>query len=898
MPDPEPSWTLSGPARDARDQIRLFKAQGKSHKDAVAITSKIGTDASTYTLEHVQEAENWLLEIVALQTSGGPVILAADGSDQIPWYVGPDQLPSPPGSPRWDRLVELLKADFPVDVVDRASTGILGKIPSPSENTDSRGLVLGYVQSGKTSNFTSVIAKAADAGYKLFVVLSGATNSLRQQTQSRLEEQLRLDDGLWQPLTRSDSDEKPGGGDFGGQKNTAKMMLTHQDGPVVAVIKKNSTRMKRLTEWLSESTDVFETHSTIVIDDEADQASINTGTGGRRTAINRRIKELLEVTHGAYIGYTATPFANVLANPKDHDSLYPKNFIAMLDRPEGYFGAQELFGSEAISGEFGIDATEGHDMIRTISPAEAQLLRPPAKREARLAWSAPELHSVPSLQGAVWYFILASAARRVRSAPKHSSMLVHTTMFVDPQEAMRGPIETLLAELREGIADGSLLESLEELWKAESERVDAGQFELVSVAFEQLLGHLENVSKSVEVVVDNGKTDADQRRSYPSDSVRTLIVIGGNTLSRGLTLEGLTVSYFLRTSTTYDTLLQMGRWFGFKPGYGDLPRVWMTADLETRFRVLATVEEQIRRDIERYAKLGKSPNELATRIWRHPSMLPTARAKMRHADPARIGYDGWSGQTFIFTNDDEFLRSNLEAARSLVRRATGDGVEPEMCPDRSSYKLLPHVSARLIEMFLDEYDVVDHHPEIAGPMLGDYVRKHSDGRYPTWNVVLASRGTPLQEGKTFDFGHGIEANLISRSRRPNSREGELDIGTLNDSADREGGRLTVDLGRTRGQDDPPVLLLYVIDKDSEKGANARNRVDLKAQEHVIGISVEFPDHDDDDEGSYVQVRGLPEPDDGDYEEIEEADREMEEAAQKLEEQDTRALAIQETRSNG
>jgi hypothetical protein len=869
----------------ARELILLLMRQQTLDRDGAVRQAR-----EVYGSEAAEEADAFLKDLEErILTGGPPTVVIGDF-----WYFGPDQ---PPENERWWGFWNSLSGDesfdsVALDALDRASTRILGSNPAPwTTPSGSRGLVLGHVQSGKTTNFTALIAKAADAGYRLVIVLAGLTNSLRQQTQVRLDMQLELDSGLWQKLTSADDEAGGRSGDFSRTPNPAAAVMKNEDAPLVAVIKKNGPRMKRLHDWLAKAPEeIFETHATLVIDDEADQASINTGTGANRSAINRHIEKLLSLTNGAYVGYTATPFANVLANPDDEASLYPRNFIIELGRPRGYMGPEELFGRDAITGVVDDTPDDGYDMIRHVPVEDAEILRPPSRpREDREAWEAPDPDATPSLKKAVEYFVLATAARRARGQHGHSSMLIHTTMFVDPQEAMRRPVEKAISNFVSSIDDEAFLEHLRTLWVEEHRRVPSEEKKLDPVPFEELQIHLPKVLFDVGVVVDNGRSEAEDRLRYPDDDPQTVIAIGGNTLSRGLTLEGLVVSYFLRSSTTYDTLLQMGRWFGYRPGYSDLPRVWMPKQLEDDFRVLSTVEEQIRLDIRRYGRLNKKPSELATRIRHHPGMLPTSRAKLRHAGLVKIGYGGWSGQTYIFNNNEDELKSNLRAARMLVQGAAASDVEPEECPGRSGYRLLRDVPASVIQSFFDSYSVNERHEELAAAPFRKFIDKEGSGRIPTWNVVFASRATPLGVDKHVDLGNGVKVNLIRRTNKQPVGS-DLDIGHLGDSQDRApGGTYNADGVSMRGHGDPALLLLYIVDKDSEPDeAYVHSRANLKAEAHVLGFVVEFPEFGDENE-SYWQVR-LGAPSVEDQEMIQAVAEESDDLLAEIEERDSRSLA--------
>lgn len=258
------------------------------------------------------------------------------------WYQGPS-----PEDIFWPTLKALMEADprwaSAVPSLDAASTDVVSLLADPHSPTiRTRGLVVGHVQSGKTANFTATIAKAADAGYRLFIVLSGVHNALRKQTQQRLDQQLYdLQKARWVQLT----DEKR---DFGNPVK-ALALLQSTDLRVYAVVKKNVSRLTRLRDWLREAHRYggLDTCPVLVIDDESDQASPNAASNAElnRTKVNERIVELLNLPRVAYVGYTATPFANVLINPSEAEGLYPRDFIFALDKPDAYFGSEELFGA-------------------------------------------------------------------------------------------------------------------------------------------------------------------------------------------------------------------------------------------------------------------------------------------------------------------------------------------------------------------------------------------------------------------------------------------------------------------------------------------------------------------------------------------------------------------------
>ncbi|MGB5930217.1 MAG: Z1 domain-containing protein, partial [Cyclobacteriaceae bacterium] len=535
-----------------------------------------------------------------------------------PWYTGPSE-----GDIFWPQLRATLEADSgweaAVPALDAASTDIVGLLASPHNPViRSRGLVLGHVQSGKTANFTATIAKAADAGYRLFIVLSGVHNALRRQTQLRLDQQLNTPHPTrWLQLT----DETH---DFGNPVK-ALPLVAGTNLRLLAVVKKNVSRLTRLRDWLREAHKHggLDTCPVLIIDDESDQASVNSAKNAEldRTRINERIVELLGLPRVAYLGYTATPFANVLVNPKDSKDIYPRNFIYPLEKPKTYFGSRELFGAKLSEDEITPEA-EGHDMIREVDTVEAAQHSPKSVAESGA-------RVTDAMGQAITWFVLATAARRVRTGQRgHSSMLVHTTMRVDPQLGYLSPIRTFVRTLADRLAQGET-EAVRTMWEAETLREPASRHGLSPVTFAELSEVVPEVLTELRVVADNSR--ATERLVYGDDPA-TVIAVGGNTLSRGLTLEGLVSSYFLRSSTAYDSLLQMGRWFGYRPGYSDLPRIWTTSQLARDFEFLADVEDSLRQEIERYSNLdGASPETLPVRIQMHPRLQATSRIKMQFA---------------------------------------------------------------------------------------------------------------------------------------------------------------------------------------------------------------------------------------------------------------------------
>jgi hypothetical protein len=772
-----------------------------------------------------------------------PAALVARTSVGPAWYTGPK-----PSDRFWPavrgRLSETL-SDAAIESIDIASSKVLSLLHAPGEASfGTRGLVLGNVQSGKTTSFISVLSKAADRGFRVFIVLSGITDNLRSQTQERVDEILLGPDGDgWYRLTREDTDfnESPA--------NAAAVLSAGLK--LIAVVKKNPARLRRLRNWLNAAGATEMARAPMVlIDDEADQASIDVGKN-RTSVINGLLREVLARPKAAYVAYTATPFANLLIDPQDHDDLYPRHFVVALPRSADYFGAERIFGRlERLSDEDEPD--DGLDVVRSIDPAEADNARPPGR-----SISTWEPTVGPGLEAAIRWFLLASAARRLRGGGnKHSTMLVHTSMLATAHERMAEAIESYLETMAEMLVMRSPdeLESLRALYLSESAKVPAEQFSRAPVDVDAVLNSLSDVILDLRVIVDNYRS-AD-RLVYPKDTSSTTIVVGGNTLSRGLTLEGLCSSYFVRSASTYDTLLQMGRWFGYRSGYEDLCRIWMTDDLAGWFRDLSLVEAEIRNEILRYEFEGVTPDEIGVRIRTHPAMAITAAIKSRDAVAAQMTFSGGRPQTILFKRTDRsWLTHNIDAVRRL------SGALGRLYPEIEVRNRLTYlgVPADEILKFVDDYRFHEHSRSIKSDLLRSYIKSELRvGALETWNVVFMA--PPSDDG--IDLGLSRRVSLMSRSRLATVDDETANMKAIVSTPDRisdvsiddqefflGGGRVPdTDLGLRilRDQVHPRqgLLCIYPISANSKARASAERkglpRIDLAADADVIGIALFFP----------------------------------------------------------
>ena len=775
-----------------------------------------------------------------------------------PWYTGCGA-----GARHWPALRGYISetkgwGEETAKKIDISSDEVVSLLADPNNHEfQHRGLVVGYVQSGKTANMTAVIAKAIDEGYNMIIVLAGLTNKLRQQTQRRMETDLvnRYPDD-WLQWTNSEDD-----GDFRMPKNRAFIMPTDRQKQL-CVLKKNVSPLRDFIETLELTpAATLRKLRVLLIDDECDSASVNAASNELdMTAINERIRRIIRLIPAVtYVGYSATPFANVLISPyppqnTELDDLYPRDFITSLERPDGYFGTEQLFGRDPIDADDVQVDEEGLDMIREVPIEELPYLQPARRGEK------DEFHPqmTPSLEDAVLYFLAACAARIARGdGNAHMTMLVHTSIYTILHERLSALIAGWLEihdyELR--TATGEMGKRLRLVWEREFHRLPAEVTEEEPISFDQLAGLIGDVLERKETPVENSL--AENRLDY-ENGPKIYIVVGGTVLSRGLTLEGLMVSYFLRTTTQYDTLLQMGRWFGYRPRYEDLPRIWMTAELHTSFRMLALVEAEIRADIKELSDRGVTPMAFAVRVRTIPGMAITAASKMRHARVCDISYSGQHVQTIRFYHKDQgIVSANWQAGGELLSSAERLGSRANI----DGKVLFSGVPVTLIRRFLQSYYVHKDHRELSGELLLKYIDEVREV-FPAWNIGLYQPRAGSQSEKSLGvIGH---CRLTNRAMLDDQKPHMADIKALMsrrdvafDCANSVPPEIASDwslLKKWRQEQigAVPLLILYAIDRDSRPQRPSRTRTSLDAVGDILGFGIVFPGSDA-GAGGYVCV---------------------------------------------
>lgn len=648
-----------------------------------------------------------------------------------------------------------------VESIGKAADAVMSHLAQPLVKNDKRrGLVIGNVQSGKTANYAAVVAKALDEGYKFIIVMSGIHSNLRQQTQLRLERDLgtQIDKEDWHRLTSID-------GDIGRADIKNASGIVSKSDRILAVVKKNSRRLKNLADFI-ETVDPATLANTpvLIIDDESDQATPDSSASkeAEPTAINQRMKEIWQlVGNGSYVGYTATPFANVFMDPNDDTDLYPADFISVLPTPGAYFGAEKLFGLSQDS------SARVSDLIRHIDDNELENLVPAGGKNA----PPFEPRVTPSLESAIKWFVVAAAVRRLRGqAGEHSTMLVHTTHLVNPHFAMREEIQSFLHPLRRAALDGDV-DSFYDVFHEEMNRsAELYTGSSAAPAWPEVSTEIRSVLRTLDVAVDNGSADVEDRLDYTGDKPKTVIVIGGGTLSRGLTLEGLFVSFFCRTSNAYDTLLQMGRWFGYRQGYEDLQRVWVSSRLDSDYRFLATIEADLRSEIDKMTAAHRTPRQIGLRIRQHPGRLEiTSKNKMKHVVNVQVDFESFQLQTTRF--DIRELEQSNEPVRDFLESLA----EHRFAGSSGKSVLYKDVSAGSVVDFIREFNVHQSYSDLVRGAIDWSENKLPD---TLWNVVLSS-GTGQEQ---FNVGE-VSVNTVRRGPLQTRADAEIDIRALMSAGD-------------------------------------------------------------------------------------------------------------------
>ncbi|RFU65114.1 Z1 domain-containing protein [Peribacillus glennii] len=807
--------------------------------------------------------------------------------------------------------------DESVKDIENTTISILRKLRVETHNPI-KGLTIGHVQSGKTASMAGLMAMAADWDFNLFIVLSGTIENLRKQTEDRLMSDLKMAGRLsWERLSKLSLK-------LGSSHKVSSLLLNKGSRDrYLNVCLKNKTRLNDLILWLKEDGKKLSQMRILIIDDESDQGGINTNdvndSLSERTALNKAIVELVNIqaNDGSkplsmnYISYTATPYANFL-NEASEESLYPHDFVAVLNPAKEYFGAKQIFGLE--NNEY----YRGLPIIREITTSERDLVNSIHKGE--------EEYLPQSFEDALHWFLLATSIMRYRKYKKPISMLVHTSQ----KQLHHGIFADLINSYFLSTPKVKIIEACRVLYEQEQKKftkedfemefevypnkVDVKDYPLFEKIEEELKRLIRNHPSHINVLEDtkrleyhdglhlcidncanNGITEDMEhvRLAYPDPKspnypapAPAFIVIGGSTLSRGLTIEGLVSTYFLRTTSQADTLLQMGRFFGYRKGYEMLPRIWLTTVTEAKFRFMATLEEELREDIETYILEGMGANEYGPKIKNSPKLSwlrITAKNRMQNAEAIDLDFSGTSSQTIIFDDNAAIQSQNIEVTEHFLDHL---GLPKET---RNSHGLywedVPF--QQILDDFFRKFKFSDQSDFSNMETFFDwYQKKEAEAGFTNWNVTLSGSGKLDNNNKQWKIG-GRGVGLIKRTRLGSATGEIINIGVLRSPSDlyadmtkemydaipekfkftktgkEERARIEdqleeIDLKQPKksvinelrkaaGLGLTPQLLLYRIEKDSkldkEQKPNtieAKKRYDLNASEDLIGVSIFVP----------------------------------------------------------
>jgi hypothetical protein len=725
------------------------------------------------------------------------IIWLPDRKDEIAWKF-------------WKRYTlyleqEMGRAPDIISYIDKLTDDVLGRLEDPERDGqwDRRGMIVGEIQSGKTANYIGLICKAVDAGYKLIIVLAGLHNSLRSQTQLRIDEgflgfdtqkslafnrekkNLLMGVGLLHNFefhSATSLTNSAENGDFN-KKVADQYGVIPGEYPIILVIKKHKSILTNLLRWAL-SVRGMETETgrrfvrdvpLLLIDDEADNASINTkpilDENGKPqedydvSVINGLIRELLNsFEQSAYVGYTATPFANIFIYPEGEtdkygEDLFPRSFIINLPVPSNYIGPSELFGLDAAP-DVGIEGVEGLNFNVVTPIDDYKDIIPDKHRRDLNVKNLPE-----SLIKAMKTFILSCAARIARGQDTaHNSMLVHVTRYVSVQEQIAELISEELSTIQQRLeyGDGNfpkkLYDELEQMWNNEFVPVTIDMMgkiddtQIQKIEWTDIRNNLRKAASRIQIKKINGtaKDILDYRLHKNGLNV---IAIGGDRLSRGLTLEGLTVSYYLRAAKMYDTLMQMGRWFGYRPGYLDLCRIFTSKELIEWYRHIAMVSKELKQEFNHMAEIGANPADYGLRVRTHPDgLLITSVNKMRSGTKMRLSYAGTISESIVFHKNTTIIKKNYDAFDRFIKSIGNYGM------DNGKNYLWSNIEGKKIADLMDDIETHPDSRKASAQLLAQYIESRLiDGELVDWTVALISGG----KGEKGRVG-GWDVNFVIR----------------------------------------------------------------------------------------------------------------------------------------
>lgn len=831
----------------------------------------------------------------------------------------------------WKRYKSFLQQkdpSFPINDLDDFTNKILDKCVNPNlkGSWDRRGMVVGHVQSGKTSNYVGLINKASDAGYKVIIVIAGTISSLRRQTQERIDEGFigrsssafinnrgenkiigvghqKVDTDIYS-LTSSyykTGDE----GDFN-QAIANRLNIPIGKNPVVVVIKKNKSILENLIDWFSKDTNIVIKNGqsklfdvpALIIDDEADAASVNaTRDIEEIKTINRLIRTLLNVfDQNTFVGYTATPYANLFISQdynkeqkttvkgKEYfigEDLFPRDFIVNIKAPTNYIGAAKIFGLEnPITGQ----SNEPLDIFRSISDYDPPFFRTLNKNNKE---DLPE-YLPNSLEKAIKSFILTCTIRRLRGhEKKHNSMLVHVALYVKWIDRVAYLVNDKIRDYKNYIIGNDLgfLEELKDIYNNDFipttenvlENLDYTDIRIKVHSWEEVKSELKNAVGKIEVRAVHGTRSTTNLEYHSIEEIDygryenglSVIAVGGSRLARGITLEGLSISYYLRTTRMYDSLMQMGRWFGYRPGYVDLCRLFTTDLIFEWFNHITMATEEMRNDFDVLTATYQKPKDFRLKVRNHHGLLTiTSVTKLNWAENITVSFSGTNPQTYQLTKTESVITNNFYAFQSLFSSL---GYPLEIVKNKADiprYLIYRNSNIEYICDFIDKYKTET--PSIRNANLSEYIKAQTEIK--EWNVVLVSNTDShvfIDEKGGSKAGERVKnKDLISyslkwgndeitlgcsvRNQPKSTRDSQyyfISKNQIDDTSDRQvdlsvqDKKTSKEIKDQRRLEKKGLLLIYALDQRGTPNADFGIP--------IVGYSIHFPEIDNEKKTSYT-----------------------------------------------
>lgn len=693
---------------------------------------------------------------------------------------------------RWDRYVDYLKnqKNMPVKVIQNMKENLF-KVSDLLGNPDGdhfqrKGLIVGDVQSGKTANYVGLMNLATDAKYKIIIVLTGTTNTLREQTQIRIEEGLGLNKlakgvtsiknahykDFINPVYLTSREN-----DFNASsKKNFQSSIESTNVPIVIVTKKNATSLKNIYTWLEDySKKLNYDHidsSLLLIDDEADFASVNVNKEEvNPTAINSKIRDILNLfTKSSYIGFTATPYANIFIDPQNDDEmfgqdLFPKDYIFVLGESEEYVGVQSIFSNDD-------QIAKNKTMLVKLDPDEVDTYLPLKHKKTDYFTTLS-----PSMVDAINLFFVANVIRDMRGdQTTHRSMLMNMSRFVNFHDSFKQVVIEYVDNVRRDVKLYSKLPVREAL-KNESIRSLEKSFNKYysslddDIKFLDVLPLMNDSIYRIKVAVVNASTKELDYLLNEKEGER-VIVIGGFALSRGLTLEGLMISYYYRNSVMYDSLLQMGRWFGYRDGYSDLCKIFMTPKVMSDFEFIALATQELKDDLEINSKRGLTPQEFGIKVRRgQTGLIITARSKMRSGKQmtARVDFSKDIIETTTLSVIDREINYKNKQLISEFINENIDSLKGDISLEgKKTIKGILNVDKTKIIDFLKNYHPINQSSKFDSELIIKWLRQNDSGILRKWDIAFVNGNNPVE----YDYGNNVTGYASERTlKEVNNSEG-------------------------------------------------------------------------------------------------------------------------------